>query len=116
MAKFLMAKNCQRLIAKYKVYLKCDIIQFYHTQINFTEQTNNVIGASMTIKHDQLKWDRDLPEIAVALRTAKNVVTSFTSFFIWTTQVNSHFLTESVSDAKNLKSDQQNIIIYSKHC
>lgn len=56
----------------------------YHPQNNPTERTNKVIGSAMrSYIHDNHKhWDQHIKEIQVALRTATNVVTGYTPFYL----------------------------------
>lgn len=56
----------------------------YHPQNNPTERTNKVIGAVMrSYIYENLKhWDKNIKEIQVALRTATNIVTGYTPFYL----------------------------------
>lgn len=53
-------------------------------QNNPTERANKVIGAAMRsyINDNHKSWDREIDKIAVAMRTATNVVTGFTPFYL----------------------------------
>jgi hypothetical protein len=56
----------------------------YHPQANPTERVNRVIKAMIAsyVKDDQKKWDRQLPKIGFALRTAVHEVTQFTPAYL----------------------------------
>lgn len=56
----------------------------YHPQNNPVERTNKVVGSAMRcyIDDNHKHWDRHIDKIAVALRTATNVVTGFTPFYL----------------------------------
>lgn len=56
----------------------------YHPQNNPTERENKVIGAAIRsyISDNHKHWDKHLKEIQVALRTATNVVTGYTPFYL----------------------------------
>lgn len=73
----------QNLIRKYNVN-KMWYNTYYHPQNNFTERTNKVIGAALRsyVGDNHKKWDKNLPEIQVALRTAVNAVTGYTPFYL----------------------------------
>lgn len=98
----------ESLASKYNVS-KMWYNAYYHPQNNFTERTNKVISAALRsyIGEDHRKWDRDLPEITVALRTAVNAVTGYTLFYLNYTREfpfsgEEHRLcTEPVPDAEN---------------
>jgi transposase len=56
----------------------------YHPQANPTERVNRVVKAMIAsyFKDDQIKWDRQLPKIGFAFRTAVHEVTQFTPAYL----------------------------------
>lgn len=78
-----VSKQMKALFAKYAI-AKVWYNSYYHPQNNFTERTNKTIGnclrAYVGVNHK--KWDAQIPEITLALRTAVNEVTGYTPFFL----------------------------------
>lgn len=56
----------------------------YHPQSNFTERHNRTIGAALRsyIHDNHRSWDKHLPQIALALKTAVNSITGYSPFFL----------------------------------
>jgi len=59
--------------------IKHKFTTFYHPQANITERINKNIGAIMRsyVARRHAKWDENLPEVALALRTAISDTTGF---------------------------------------
>lgn len=63
-----------------KIFYNC----IYHPQNNPTERQNKIIGAAIRsyIKENHKHWDKYINQIQNAMRTATNVVTGFTPFYL----------------------------------
>lgn len=57
---------------------------FYHPQNNPTERQNKTIGAAIRsyINDNHKHWDSNIKQIQTAMRTATNVVTGYTPFYL----------------------------------
>lgn len=78
-----VSKNFKQLLKSYDVpniMYNC----VYHPQNNPTERVNKVIGAALRsyITDNHKKWDVEIYRIATAIRTATNIVTGFTPFYL----------------------------------
>lgn len=56
----------------------------YHPQNNPTERQNKVIGAAIRsyVNDNHKKWDQNIKKIETAMRTATNIVTGYTPFYL----------------------------------
>lgn len=56
----------------------------YHAQSNFTERHNKNLNAALRayIRENHKDWDKHLPQISVALKTAVNSITGYSPFFL----------------------------------
>lgn len=56
----------------------------YHPQNNFTENTNKIIGCALRayVADNHKLWDKEIPKIQVALRTAVHSVTGLSPFYL----------------------------------
>lgn len=56
----------------------------YHPQNNYTENTNKIIGTALRsyISDNHRVWDKEIPKITVALRSAIHSVTGYSPFFL----------------------------------
>lgn len=71
------------LLLKYgvsKTWFNC----LYHPQSNFTERTNKTIGTAIRcyIGENHRNWDKHLPKIQLAIRTAVHAITGYSPFFL----------------------------------
>lgn len=78
-----ISKEFKKLTKNYEVpqiFYNC----IYHPQNNPTERVNKVIGAAMRsyISDNHKHWDKEIDKIQCALRTAVNVVTGYTPFYL----------------------------------
>lgn len=82
-SQFARSKELKALLKKYgisRLWSNC----IYHAQSNFTERHNKNINAALRayIKDNHKTWDGNLPEIALALKTAVHAVTEYSPFFL----------------------------------
>ena len=56
----------------------------FHCQVNFVERTNRTVKTAIRsyLKHNNRKWDENLPATAQAIRTAVHEVTGFSPAFL----------------------------------
>lgn len=77
------SKQLNDLAKKYGI-TKLWYNSFYHPQNNFTERTNRTIGNALRSysRENQRYWDKYIPQITLALRTAVHDVTGYSPFFL----------------------------------
>lgn len=78
-----VSKEFKKLAVNYgvkNIFYNC----FYHPQNNPTERQNKTIGAAIRsyISDNHKKWDENIEKIQCAMRTATNMVTGYTPFFL----------------------------------
>lgn len=78
-----ISKEFKKLTESYgvkEIFFNC----IYHPQNNPTERQNKTIGASMRsyIYDNHKHWDKYTKQIQVAMRTATNMVTGYTPFYL----------------------------------
>lgn len=76
------SKEFEKFLAKYHVTHWKNAN--YHPANNPTERVNRVIGAAIraTLKDDHTQWDRNIHQIAMAVRSAVHESTGFTPYFV----------------------------------
>lgn len=78
-----ISNDFKNLMSKYGIQ-KLWYNSRYHPQNNFTERTNKTIGSAIRsyIIDNHRHWDKYLPEITLAIRTAVHEITGYTPFFL----------------------------------
>lgn len=77
----------------------------YHPQANPVERTHRVLKTMLScyISDDQKKWDKVLPKVSCAIRSARHDVTGHTpNFLVFGREINYHPVTKSPPDSDNV--------------
>ena len=76
------SKEFQKFIAEYKA--KCWFTPYYHPQANPTERVNRVVKTMISayVGEQHKAWDKELPKLAAAIRSATHEVTQYSPNYI----------------------------------